>query len=85
MVIGVVADTEYLPGGWIADQILALSYFNAAVINRTTTDVEFVAKYTTGMLATCYVEILALTPFIPVYPVDFHCGKFLLIVTTHLS
>ena len=74
-----LADSEDLPGIQIAlnavNQIRARSYFDAVCIasfDILTADVELVAQYTSGMTATCYVEILARAPLIPFHAVNFH-------------
>ena len=77
MTIEAAADTEDLPGGWLFNQIGAFSYFNSVFTLTTTTHVEFVAQYTTRMAVSCYVEIFARAPFIPVYAVNWHRGKIM--------
>ena len=75
MVMGAVADIEYLPAICFAtNEIHATSNFDA-VVTYSTTDVEHVAKYTTGMHVSSNVEFGAWTPFILVYAVNSHDGK----------
>ena len=75
MVGDCLAEYEDLPGGWIADQICAVSYFNAAAdVLITTADVELVAKYTTGVESMLIVELRACTPLISVFVANWHHG-----------
>ena len=79
MLDGLVVDIEDLPGGWTADQISTIRKFDAVYI-ISATDVELVAKYTTGMVVSSYIEILARAPFILVYLVNFHSGNRITII-----
>ena len=72
--LGGVAHSEDLKGNnWIVDQIRALSHFNAAI--TTATNVELVAKYTTGKCRSYAVEVGTWAPLIFVYAVNFHSGS----------
>ena len=77
MTLGSIAYIKDLPGSWIADQIRARSYFDAGILTPTTTDIKLVAKHTRRMKHATYVEVGAWTPFIPVYTIHFHRGKFI--------
>ena len=73
-----VANRKDLPGSRPINQLGAIRYFDAVrtiPIITSATDVEFVAKYTTGMSASCYVKVLAWAPFISVYAVNLHRGN----------
>ena len=73
MILGIESDFENLPGGLTtANQILARSYFDAVLACTNTTDVELVAKYTTGRVVSCFIEVLAGAPFISVNSINFH-------------
>ena len=90
MIVGKVADTEDLPGGWAAaNQIRTISHFDAAITITitiiTTADVELVGKDTARMVSSCYVEVITLAPFITVYAVNWHRGQNIITIVPSAS
>ena len=73
---GFVADIEDLPAIWNAvNQIHAIRNFDALfnADTESTTDVEFVIKYTARMFGSSDVEARTWNPLIQNYAVNFHC------------